>query len=358
MLIMGAVAAPDQTIQYIRVSNVRDSSFAVSWSTDVAADGLVDWGTSPGLGNTTADAESSVAVHYVTINGLSPNTTYYFQVRSGSSVDNNNGAFYIVTTGPILTSSPGTTVYGQVFVGDSATPAAHAIVYLMVLRTAGDSQLASARTDASGYWHYSLDNLRTASFQAKFNPVAGDSLSMNAYAGPSGYKSRMAVAPGSTSSVGNITVGGPLAVTFATMDAAAAGDAIMITWDTISEIDTLGFNLYRDTSADGPGIKLNSSLISAETPGSPEGHRYSYRDVLAAGRTCFYWLEDVRSTGVTERHGPVSATIPANSGPSHRVLLPLVAAGHGAPPVGLAECAPAACAGDVPASDGPATPDP
>ena len=42
---------------------------------------------------------------------------------------------------------------------------------------------------------------------------------------------------------------------------------------------------------------------------SPTGASYAWRDSgLANGTTYYYLLEDVETTGKTERHGPVSAT--------------------------------------------------
>ena len=90
---------------------------------------------------------------------------------------------------------------------------------------------------------------------------------------------------------------------------ATAGDrAVDLAWQTGSETNNLGFNLYRSTSASSPFTRITASLI----PGlgnSPEGPCYSYRDSgLANGTTYFYQLEDVETTGRTQRHGPVSAT--------------------------------------------------
>jgi hypothetical protein len=79
-------------------------------------------------------------------------------------------------------------------------------------------------------------------------------------------------------------------------------------WETGSELDNLGFHLYRAPSADGPWIRLNASLI----PGlgsSPEGRQYRWVDSgLANGTTYFYRLEDMDRHGVVTSHGPVAAT--------------------------------------------------
>jgi hypothetical protein len=107
------------------------------------------------------------------------------------------------------------------------------------------------------------------------------------------------------------TVGGEVqatAVELLDFQARAGDAAVELTWETGSEIDNVGFYLYRALSADGPFELVNESVI----PGlgsSPLGARYRYVDSgLANGTTYFYELEDLESTGIRERHGPVSAT--------------------------------------------------
>ncbi len=83
--------------------------------------------------------------------------------------------------------------------------------------------------------------------------------------------------------------------------------AVELQWETATEMDNLGFHLYRSLSEAGPYERITAYLI----PGlgsSPEGAQYGYRDVgLVNGVTYYYQLEDVETTGRTERHGPVSA---------------------------------------------------
>ncbi len=128
--------------------------------------------------------------------------------------------------------------------------------------------------------------------------------------------------PPALDSNGNGTVdfgfygGTPLGITLASMTATAAADAITVTWDTVSEINNAGFNLYRATSdaglhpepGEGPGVKLNADLIPSQGSGSPEGYHYVYLDSagLTPNTTYWYWLEDVSTTGVATRHEPIS----------------------------------------------------
>jgi len=59
----------------------------------------------------------------------------------------------------------------------------------------------------------------------------------------------------------------PIAVTLAHFAAETDAEGVRVTWETASEIDNLGFNLYRSASADGPYAQLNASLIPVQYPG-------------------------------------------------------------------------------------------
>jgi hypothetical protein len=89
---------------------------------------------------------------------------------------------------------------------------------------------------------------------------------------------------------------------------AIAGDrSVVLEWRTASELDNLGFHVYRGLSENGPWTRLTSSLI----PGlgsSAVGQAYSFRDPgLVNGARYFYRLEDVDASSKTTSHGPVSA---------------------------------------------------
>ncbi len=83
---------------------------------------------------------------------------------------------------------------------------------------------------------------------------------------------------------------------------------VIIKWQTESEIDTAGFNIYRADEEQGEFIQINEALIAAQ--GSPaEGAQYEFIDAAVENRqTYYYMLEDVDVYGVSTMHGPVSAT--------------------------------------------------
>jgi hypothetical protein len=108
--------------------------------------------------------------------------------------------------------------------------------------------------------------------------------------------------------VGAEEVDPPTAVELASFRARGGDGEVLLEWETGSEIENLGFHLYRSASEEGSYVRITSSLI----PGlgsSPAGAKYSYHDSgLTNGVTYYYKLEDIETTGKTELHGPVSAT--------------------------------------------------
>ena len=102
----------------------------------------------------------------------------------------------------------------------------------------------------------------------------------------------------------------PLAVDLASFTAAAAPEGVTLAWQTVSEMDNAGFNVYRSESDAGPWVKLTETLIPTAAPGSAEGQAYSWTDTTAqAGMTYFYQLEDIALSGATTVHAPVSVTL-------------------------------------------------
>ena len=110
--------------------------------------------------------------------------------------------------------------------------------------------------------------------------------------------------------MGRVRGAGSLAVTLANFAAEAMSDHILLTWETVSEINNSRFNLYRSTSPTAPGEQL--AYVPSQAPGSTQGASYSFDDTqVTAGQTWYYWLEDVDLNGATTLHGPVTATLQA-----------------------------------------------
>ena len=98
-------------------------------------------------------------------------------------------------------------------------------------------------------------------------------------------------------------------VTLAWFTATGGDGQVLVEWETASEIHLVGFNLWRNTSETGDYARLNDSLIPSKAIGSVTGAYYSYTDKDVINGTAYYYkLESVAADGVSEFHGPVSAT--------------------------------------------------
>jgi hypothetical protein len=104
----------------------------------------------------------------------------------------------------------------------------------------------------------------------------------------------------------------PTAIELASFSAEAQGGDVLLTWETATELDNLGFNLYRADSLYGERSQINGRLIPSEMSGNAMGATYTYLDETAApGQTSYYWLEDVDVHGLAGEHGPAEATTAA-----------------------------------------------
>lgn len=84
--------------------------------------------------------------------------------------------------------------------------------------------------------------------------------------------------------------------------------SVVVEWTTASELDTVGFNIYRSEIKDGEFVQVNSSLIPAASD-PLTGSSYKYEDqAVQPGQKYYYLLEDVDSSGTTTRHGPIEVT--------------------------------------------------
>jgi hypothetical protein len=99
----------------------------------------------------------------------------------------------------------------------------------------------------------------------------------------------------------------PTAVSLTFFSAQAGADGVTLAWETATEVDNAGFNLYRALTQDGPWTQINDGLIPAK--GDPvSGASYSFVDRPHYG-TYYYQLEDVDYHGVSTQHGPVRVTL-------------------------------------------------
>lgn len=80
------------------VSNIEKNSVRISWATGVDTQGVVEYGTTPTALNFFAPEATKDKTHTLDLTLLSPNTTYYFDVRVGDKKYDNSGVPWTFTT--------------------------------------------------------------------------------------------------------------------------------------------------------------------------------------------------------------------------------------------------------------------
>lgn len=84
-------------------------------------------------------------------------------------------------------------------------------------------------------------------------------------------------------------------------------DGVTLAWETATELDNAGFNVYRSKRKDGAYQKINNTLITSKG-NEVSGANYSFEDTPGHG-AFYYKLEDVDTSGVSTMHGPEKARV-------------------------------------------------
>ena len=97
-------------------------------------------------------------------------------------------------------------------------------------------------------------------------------------------------------------------ITLDSFNATPGNKIVRLNWSTATEINCVGFNIYRAESEDGRYVKINAAVIPAEGSDTA-GASYEFTDTAVKnGRTYYYKLEDLDLNGTATMHGPASAT--------------------------------------------------
>jgi len=257
-----AVGMPHQ------VTNVGNISLAITWVTDAAETGHVNYGTSASsLDNTAYDDRGQATeddTHYVPIAGLTASTPYYYEIVSGGVTYNNVGAPYEITTGPILDFMMPDPITGTVYKADGITAAEGTIVYVSI----GTSQTLSVLVDSSGACGLDIAAIRAADYQSYYTYSDDDSGSFRANGGADGMAIQTATI--ATAKSGTLTIElTPAPTTDFSADETAvnAGDIIQFTDATTDGVApyTCEWDFNNDGTVDSTEANPSYAYTSAGT---------------------------------------------------------------------------------------------
>jgi uncharacterized repeat protein (TIGR01451 family) len=125
----------------------------------------------------------------------------------------------------------------------------------------------------------------------------------------------------------------PTAVTIGDISATVADGTVTFAWETLAEINTLGFNVLRSAELNGTYEQVNANLIAA-LAGTGNGMTYSITDQPANG-IWYYMLEEIDISGTATRYpavmvdtyAPTAVSLTGINGADQSVLLPLLLSG-------------------------------
>jgi DNA-binding beta-propeller fold protein YncE len=94
-------------ISNVATSTLTDTGVVVTWDTDIASGSYINYSTSPTLSGPINVGNGTLTTsHLIALAGLASNQTYYFDVVSGVSTDDNAGSHYAFTTLAAVTPPP------------------------------------------------------------------------------------------------------------------------------------------------------------------------------------------------------------------------------------------------------------
>lgn len=138
--------------QDLKITNIKDTAFTVSWVTDNPTIGIVEYSSQ---GQTNKSQPTSLSkTHLITIQNLKPSSSYSFRINSAGQTFDNSGIAWQTQTTATLTPQTGQIISGQVLDQDNL-PAKNALVYVSI----PTGEIFSTQVTPSGNWLISLPPL-------------------------------------------------------------------------------------------------------------------------------------------------------------------------------------------------------
>ncbi|MEK7571165.1 MAG: Ig-like domain-containing protein [Patescibacteria group bacterium] len=163
-VLFGTQAAISNTPQKLQISNITDTSFTVSYITEAKVIGALAYGQDASFGTVSQDDRDKTGtptehrVHSMIVSSLTPGTTYFFAIASGTETFLDQGKPYTVTTARTAGTNNADALMakGKVTLADGSLPL-EGIAYVFT----PESQLLSGIIQPDGSYSIPLGTLRT-----------------------------------------------------------------------------------------------------------------------------------------------------------------------------------------------------
>ncbi len=272
-------ATPTDNPEHVRITNVSETSFTVSYTTRDAVVGSITFGKDTSLGNTALDDRDQetgnilpYTTHYITVKNLTPNMKYFFTILSGGTTFSHEDLPFEVTTGPPLSERPPSQkpIAGKLVLPNGTNPK-ESIVYV----TTHGTQTLSALVKPDGTYILPLNSIRSEDL-TKYATI-GDEQTLTMLSLSSEYLSNAKLFAKQTNPVPTITLSQDYDFTLSTTPTASASASIgfpslsAIPKETFPQIispdNDQGLNdeqpLFKGTAQPGEEVKV--TIHSPET---------------------------------------------------------------------------------------------
>lgn len=158
-------ATPSDNPQDVRITNITDTSFTVTYHTAAKVIGTISVGETKDALTTVLDERDQQSgipqpyfLHSITAQKLKPQTTYIFSITSGTTTYQNNGTLFTTQTSSPITDSPTAAIplSGTLIGTDGASPP-EAFVFV----TVAGGQTLSVLSKSNGIYIVPLNTIRT-----------------------------------------------------------------------------------------------------------------------------------------------------------------------------------------------------
>lgn len=176
-------ASGDTSPKNVRISNITDSSFSVSWTTDKKTAGFIKYAEKNAIKKVKEDEiKEDSETHFVKIDQLKQETTYQFSIVSDSTEYDNGGGQWQTATALTTTKPPEPNIVSGVVKNEIGLPVENALVYVVF----GNSTMLSTYTSGAGSWIINLSLLRDSNLLNLPNLTGASVIEISVQAGSAG----------------------------------------------------------------------------------------------------------------------------------------------------------------------------